>query len=71
MHPIFSYLNIHLTIFLRKEAGDQDPAKNTFIGHSGSYANDIDVLLGPGHQNTYVYEKIESEYYRSKIERLE
>lgn len=56
---------------LREEAGNQNAQKNTFSGHQSSYAEDIDDLLRPGQQNIYVYEKIESEYYRVKIKRLE
>lgn len=59
------------TLFFREEAGrEQSADASAYDSRAGKFAKDIDDLLRPGAQNKYVYENIESEYYRVEMKRL-
>ncbi|KAH8417295.1 hypothetical protein KR222_008390, partial [Zaprionus bogoriensis] len=49
----------------------QRTEENNDDNQNDYFEQDMDELLRPGNQNKYVYENIESEYYRTTIKRLE
>jgi len=59
---------IIIILFLREEAGAK-PSTGSRTS-SGKFTREIDDMLRPGLENKYVYQNIESEYYRRAMQRL-
>lgn len=60
-----------LNFYSREESGSDLKENTNNRTESTEFERDMDDLLRPGVENKYVYENIESEYYRTTMKSLE